>query len=120
MASNFSKLIQAPLIYVNQVGGQDELVFDGNSFVIDRDKVLFQAKHFNEEYKKIEILPSNEIIIDESELKETDNSDEVYSALILGLRDYVSKNKFPGVVVGISGGIDSAFSICVAVDALGP
>jgi NAD+ synthase len=120
LASNFSKLIQAPLVYVNQVGGQDELVFDGNSFVIDREEVLFQAKHFNEEYKKIEISPSNEIIIDESELKETDNSDEVYSALILGLRDYVSKNKFPGVVVGISGGIDSAFSICVAVDALGP
>ena len=120
LASNFSKSIQAPLVYVNQVGGQDELVFDGNSFVIDREEVLFQAKHFNEEYKKIEISPSNEIIIDESELKETDNSDEVYSALILGLRDYVSKNKFPGVVVGISGGIDSAFSICVAVDALGP
>ena len=120
LASNFSKSIQAPLVYVNQVGGQDELVFDGNSFVIDRDKVLFQANHFNEEYKKIEISPSNEIIIDESILKEPDNSDEVYSALILGLRDYVIKNKFPGVVVGISGGIDSAFSICVAVDALGP
>ena len=119
MASNFSKSIQAPLVYVNQVGGQDELVFDGNSFVIDREKVLFQAKHFNEEYKKIEVSPSNEIIIDESELKKTDNSDEVYSALILGLRDYVSKNKFPGVVVGISGGIDSAVVAALASHALG-
>jgi predicted amidohydrolase len=118
LASRFSKTIQAPLIYVNQVGGQDELVFDGNSFIIDRDKVLYQANHFDEEYKKIEISTSNEIIINDNKPKETDHSDEVYSALILGLRDYVSKNKFPGVVVGISGGIDSAFSICVAVDAL--
>ena len=120
LASNFSKSIQAPLVYVNQVGGQDELVFDGNSFIIDRDRVLYKAKHFDEEYKKIEISASNEIIINHSKSKETDHFDEVYSALILGLRDYINKNKFPGVVVGISGGIDSAFSICVAVDALGP
>ncbi|MAE37812.1 MAG: NAD+ synthase [Pelagibacteraceae bacterium] len=119
LVSSFSKMIKAPVIYVNQVGGQDELVFDGNSFVIDQEKVLYQAKHFTEEYKKLEVTASNDIITDYI-LHETDASDEVYSALILGLRDYIAKNKFPGVVVGISGGIDSAFSICVAVDALGP
>ena len=120
LAATFSKVIQAPLIYVNQIGGQDELIFDGNSFVIDQDQMVFQAKHFDNEYKKLEFTKSNEIIVDVNKPIEINRLDEIYSALILGLRDYINKNKFPGVVIGISGGIDSAFSVCVAVDALGP
>ena len=120
LAIEFSKNICAPVIYVNQTGGQDELVFDGNSFVVNQEKVITRLSHCKEEQRVIEISPSNEIIINFKDKKSFSKEDDIYSALILGLRDYVKKNNFPGVVIGISGGIDSAFSACVAVDALGP
>ena len=112
-----------PLIYLNQVGGQDELVFDGASLVCNADGSLSHA------------LPGWEEIIAVTDWHRTEKgwacangecaSEEsreqsVYRAITLGLRDYVNKNRFPGVVLGLSGGIDSALSAAVAVDALGP
>ena len=120
LAIELSKKIDAPVVYVNQVGGQDEIVFDGSSFVADAHKVLRRLPAcesatdlviFNKDKK--EFLFSKKIFEEKSE------EEILYSNLVLGLRDYIEKNSFPGVVIGISGGIDSAFSACVAVDALG-
>ncbi len=112
-----------PLIYCNQVGGQDELVFDGVSFVLNADRRLAaQAGAFEEQ------LLLTRWQRGEGELwRCTGGSlaapvidlEAIYRALCLGLRDYVEKNRFPGVVLGLSGGIDSALSAAVAVDALG-
>ncbi len=112
-----------PLIYVNQVGGQDELVFDGGSFVLDHDRRLkAQAKWFEEDL----VLTRWQAVEGRWRLAERavtnpppDDLEAVYRAMVLGLRDYVNKNRFPGVVLGLSGGIDSALSAAVAVDALG-
>jgi len=113
-----------PLIYVNQVGGQDELVFDGSSFVLDTDYTLCaQLPAFREAL----VLTQWQRGADggwhcadaHTEAPEV-GMEPIYSALLLGLRDYVNKNRFPGVVLGLSGGIDSALSVAVAVDALGP
>ncbi len=112
-----------PLIYLNQVGGQDELVFDGASMVANADRSLAW------------VLPSFEesLVVTQwsrhvggwvcepgARAPSEDRSSQVYRAMMLGLRDYVNKNRFPGVVLGLSGGIDSALSAAVAVDALGP
>jgi NAD+ synthase len=112
-----------PLIYVNQVGGQDELVFDGASFVLGRDKHYRAKAHSWRE----EILLTSWSRADggwsceQAEVApEPALSDSIYRALVLGLRDYVGKNGFPGVLIGLSGGIDSALTAVVAVDALGP
>jgi NAD+ synthase len=111
-----------PLIYVNQVGGQDELVFDGASFGLHADRTLaFQLAPFREVVTTLQwqragntwrcldgpIMP----------VEEEDRAD--YRACMLGLRDYVNKNGFPGVVLGLSGGIDSALAATLATDALG-
>ena len=112
-----------PLVYVNQVGGQDELVFDGGSFVIDSDYGLrAQLPVFREAL----VLTHWQKAADgrwqcADALTEPPEvgMEPVYGALMLGLRDYVNKNRFPGVVLGLSGGIDSALSAAVAVDALG-
>ena len=112
-----------PLLYVNQVGGQDELVFDGGSFALNADRSLaLQAPAFVEA-----ILPSTWVRdggIWRCEIGERAVLEEglaaTYQAMTLGLRDYVNKNRFPGVVLGMSGGIDSALSAVVAADALGP
>ncbi|ONN72193.1 NAD+ synthase [Pseudomonas oryzihabitans] len=108
-----------PVVYVNQVGGQDELVFDGHSFVVDaQGQVSQRAPAFVEG-----LYP---VIIDEAlqpqpaELAPVASLEaSVYDALVLGVRDYVRKNGFKGVVLGLSGGIDSALVLAVAVDALG-
>src|SRR5215207_7121475 len=112
-----------PLVYLNQVGGQDELVFDGASFGLHADSSLaFQMPAFREEialtvWEKGEdgwrCTPGPRAFVEEGE--EAD-----YAACVLGLRDYVEKNGFPGVVLGLSGGIDSALCAAMAVDALGP
>jgi NAD+ synthase len=112
-----------PLIYCNQVGGQDELVFDGASFVLNTDRRLAaQARAFEEQLlitrwrrKEGELwrCVEGEIAPPLSELE------AIYRAMCLGLADYVDKNRFPGVVLGLSGGIDSALSAAVAADALG-
>jgi len=117
---NFSKKINTPLIYVNQVGGQDEVVFDGNSFIADQGGTIKRMDYCKTVFEKIEFdLINQKFLFEEVSNISVDKDDLIYSNLILGLRDYVRKNKFPGVVLGISGGIDSAFSACVATDALG-
>ncbi|MFG1205267.1 NAD+ synthase [Xanthobacter aminoxidans] len=112
-----------PLLYVNQVGGQDELVFDGASFVLNADR--FPALQFPGFVERVRLsrwqrfedtwrcLGGNLV-----EAMEGDEAD--YAACVVGLRDYVNKNGFPGVVLGLSGGIDSALCAAMAVDALGP
>ena len=119
-ALNFASSIDAPLMYVNQVGGQDEIVFDGSSFICDQTKIVSKLNHCGEESREYIFNTIDKAFeVDENDKFDIDKQDIVYSNLILGLRDYVDKNKFPGVVIGISGGIDSAFSTAVAVDALG-
>ena len=111
-----------PLIYVNQVGGQDELVFDGASFALGRDcKLAAQLPSFEASIQltRWEDTGDGWDCVDGSLAKPDEGLDAVYKAMTLGLRDYVNKNGFPGVVLGMSGGIDSALSAAVAVDALG-
>ncbi len=114
-----------PLIYVNQVGGQDELVFDGASFVLGADRALkAQAPAFRTHVMLTEWSRGPET--DGWTCAVTDRAappeglEAYYRAMVVGLRDYVNKNRFPGVLLGLSGGIDSALSAVVAVDALGP
>jgi len=111
-----------PLVYVNLVGGQDELVFDGGSLAVNADgQVAVRAPNFETglypvdfelEGSRIRALPGS---------VHTDRSEEesVYRAIVLGVRDYAAKNKFKGTIVGLSGGIDSALTLVLAVDALG-
>lgn len=100
-----------PLIYVNQIGGQDELIFDGGSFVMNNQgKITHQLTLFEES-----VMDLSETI----EATRYSAEGTIYKALVLGLRDYVQKNNFPGVLIGLSGGIDSALSAAIAVDAIG-
>jgi len=106
------------VIYANTVGGQDELIFDGGSFAMDRQGALTaQAAHFEETLLMLEmqsdLRPLGEMVAASSE------EADVYRALCLGVRDYIGKNRFPGVLLGMSGGIDSALTLAIAVDALG-
>ncbi|HET7085750.1 MAG TPA: NAD+ synthase [Rhizomicrobium sp.] len=112
-----------PLIYLNQLGGQDEVVYDGASFVLNPDGAIAVALPGWEERVTItEWRPSADgkwICAPGDTFLAEDRSSQVYHAMMLALRDYVNKNRFPGVVLGLSGGIDSALSAAVAVDALG-
>ena len=112
-----------PLIYANQVGGQDEVVFDGASFVVDADgAVAARLSSWREEVAVTEwrIEASGGWTCIAEDVDDPDDGLEgIYQAMVTGLRDYVRKNRFPGVVLGLSGGIDSALSAAVAVDALG-
>jgi NAD+ synthetase len=108
-----------PLIYANLVGGQDELVFDGASFVLDRGGRVTQQLPWFEEALGIVTLAEGEPQAAESTAPLSPEA-EIYRALTLGVRDYVNKNGFPGVLLGLSGGIDSALTLAVAADALGP
>ena len=111
-----------PVVYVNMVGGQDELIFDGNSFVMDADgRVVMRAPPFQEGVYDIEFRREGGKAVPvpgEVALELTEEA-SVYSALVLGVRDYVNKHGFPGVVMGLSGGVDSALTLAIAVDALG-
>ncbi|HSC18882.1 MAG TPA: NAD+ synthase, partial [Rhizomicrobium sp.] len=112
-----------PLIYLNQVGGQDELVFDGASLVCNADGSLAHALPAWEEALVVTewTRTGKGWVCDPGEIApEEERIPSIYHAMMLGLRDYVNKNRFPGVVLGLSGGIDSALSAAVAVDALGP
>ena len=108
-----------PLIYANLVGGQDELVFDGASFVLDRQGNLTHQLPWFEEALGIVTLTDGEPQAGER-APVLSTEAEVYRALTLGVHDYVVKNGFPGVLLGLSGGIDSALTLAVAADALGP
>ncbi len=112
-----------PMAYVNAFGGQDELVFDGNSFVMDAGGVVvMRAPPFEEGVYCAEFVRESGTVVPRPGLVAPELSEEasVYSALVLGVRDYVNKHGFPGVVMGLSGGIDSALTLAIAVDALGP
>src|SRR5712675_2566783 len=112
-----------PLVFVNLLGGQDELVFDGNSFVMDaRGNVTLRAPAFAEGMYVVDLAVDAAGVVtpvpgDIVPLQGQEES--VYGALVQGTRDYVDKHRFPGVVLGLSGGIDSALTLCIAVDALG-
>ncbi len=111
------------LVYTNLIGGQDELVFDGASFVLDRSgAVVQQLPAFEEALSLVEIDCSADNKANPNQAQVTPAlaiEASVYQAITLGLKDYVTKNKFKGVVLGLSGGIDSALTLAVAVDALG-
>ena len=129
-----AKKLNVPIIYLNMVGGQDELVFDGGSFVVDSaGEILYQAKQFEEEIFSLDLEVQIKDIISDSKLtlntkkqdlpilKPQDTFSELesmYEALKLGVSDYVRKNNFQKVLVGLSGGIDSALTATIAVDAL--
>lgn len=117
------KETQLPFVYLNLVGGQDELVFDGGSVVLDaQGDIVLRAAAFESVIEYVEFerdaagklfpLPARVVSI-------ADDDATIYQALVLGVRDYVDKHGFPGVVLGLSGGIDSALTLVIAVDALG-
>lgn len=111
-----------PVVYVNLLGGQDELVFDGGSFVMNAaGEVVQRVPPFKESITPVDIDLVDGVAVPRSAHVEPQLSEaaSVYQALILGVRDYVSKHRFPGVVLGLSGGIDSALTLAIAVDALG-
>ena len=112
-----------PLAYVNLVGGQDELVFDGNSFVMDAaGAVVLRAPPFEEGIWVAEFSRDSRgqvVPLPSTVTPELSDEASVYRALVLGVRDYVGKHGFPGVVMGLSGGVDSALTLAIAVDALG-
>ena len=111
-----------PIVYVNQVGGQDELVFDGASFVMNSEgEVVFRAPEFEEVIQTVDFEFDGDIIIPVrgTVAPEYDEVSSDYRAIVLGIRDYVTKNRFRGAVLGLSDGIDSAVTLALAVDALG-
>ena len=131
-----AKEIGAPLAYVNMTGGQDDLVFDGDTIVVDaRGAVISRAAQFQDQLLVVDIdsatqTSTPDVVISESGVEASDSlppavaarmsdNEEIWNALVMGLRDYVAKNKFRSVVVGLSGGIDSALVAAIAVDALG-
>ncbi len=125
VVGDFAKNMAKPIIYVNQVGAQDSLVFDGGSFAVNNEgKKLLQLKEFDEDFAEIEVNKNGEMnvkteceagFVSLSQLSCKRN----YTACLLGLRDYIQKNNFKKVLLGMSGGIDSALVAAIAVDALG-
>lgn len=112
------KAAQIPLVYVNQVGGQDELIFDGASFVANsQGDIVFRAEEFKEQISFIEFDGDNPKTSTQAPLYNEISSE--YQALVLGIKDYARKNGFKGAILGLSGGIDSALVLALAVDALG-
>jgi len=129
-----AKKLKVPILYLNMVGGQDELVFDGGSFLVDAEgNIIYEARQFSEEIFSFDleleiknVKSENKLIVNEKKsdlppLKTSDSLSELesmYAALKMGLSDYVEKNNFKKVLVGLSGGIDSALTATIAVDAL--
>ena len=118
--TELSKQLNVHLVYLNQVGGQDDLIFDGSSFIINHDgEVVLQAPSFKEElyysefdaeqkrYKKTDPIPALDTIA------------EIYQGLVMATRDYIQRSGFSGVILGLSGGIDSALTLAIAADAIG-
>ena len=131
-----SKELGVPFFYLNLVGGQDELVFDGGSFVTNSDgEIIYEAEQFKEELFHLDIEvetkktpeisnitlrnSAKKLTLPKSKSRNT-KYESIYNALVLGLHDYVAKNNFEKVLVGISGGIDSALTVAIACDSLGP
>ena len=123
MSVAVSRVIESkiPLIYLNRVGGQDELVFDGASFCLSHEgKLSVQLKDFQEEILEIDLTKLNNNWICKGKINSiSTNLEALYKSLVVSVRDYVKNNGFPGVVLGMSGGIDSALVAAIATDALG-
>jgi len=136
LVSKEAARMQAPFVYVNMVGGQDDLVFDGDSMVVDRDgHLIARTPHCDEGLMIIDLdlegqTSSPDLIISEDAIAQsapivtaiaerTSTEEEIWKVLVTGLRDYVEKNGFRSVVLGLSGGIDSALVAAIACDALG-
>jgi len=112
-----------PVVYVNHVGGQDELVFDGGSFVMDASgELTYRARSFEESLHTVTLEGTPRGVVSERSrvARDEDKVQRIYRALVLGTRDYVLNHGFPGVVIGLSGGIDSALVLSIACDAIGP
>ncbi|MBW9256565.1 MAG: NAD+ synthase [Candidatus Thiodiazotropha sp. (ex. Lucinisca nassula)] len=112
-----------PIIYTNLVGGQDELVFDGGSFAVDATGNLVHRAPFFEEscpIVELEYASGSVVPIPQQVAPLMSEAQRVYQALVLGVRDYVVKNGFNGAIIGLSGGVDSALTLAIAADALGP
>ena len=110
-------------LYLNMVGGQDELVFDGGSFAMDQDgEVRYRARPFEEclDVVRLKATPKGVEPVATEVAPLLSEEASVYGALVKGTRDYVRKNGFPGVILGLSGGVDSALTLAIACDALGP
>jgi NAD+ synthase (glutamine-hydrolysing) len=122
IAERRARAAGVPLLYVNLVGGQDELVFDGASFVLDRDGALVQRGAFMAEDLLIcdlRVQDGRLTPVPAAVTPQPGAEEMIYGALVLGVRDYIAKHNFPGVVIGLSGGIDSALTLAIAVDAIG-
>ena len=123
LISSHAAKYELPIIYANQVGGQDELVFDGTSMAMDGNgKQVLQLDKFKSDSRIISFVENDDVLITEDEMviPEDNELEEVYQALVIGAKDYIEKNKFPGVIIGSSGGIDSALTAVIAADAIGP
>ena len=108
------------MIYLNQIGGQDELVFDGNSFVMNhKGQVTEECYAWKEQTKLIDLSINKNITKQSLKSNTTSFEFDTWSALTLGLKDYFIKNSFNKIILGLSGGIDSAVSVALAVDAVG-
>lgn len=110
-----------PIVYVNHICGQDDVVFDGGSMVVDhRGKICQHAGFFNEVLIPVDLeITKDSIHIASNNIQIPTKDARIYNALVLGVRDYVQKNNFKGALIGVSGGIDSALALAIAVDALG-
>jgi NAD+ synthetase len=107
-----------PVVYCNLVGGQDELVFDGASFALDRrGRLAWRAPHCREHFATVEFSAGD--IVAQALPPVTTVEQDCYEALVLGVRDYLGKNGFRSALIGLSGGVDSALTLCIAVDAIG-
>ena len=121
MLSKYFLEYKVPMIYVNQVGGQDELVFDGSSLIIGaKDKKLIRLKSFEVDQCLVSYDENLSCERTEDVIAKANEISDTYNALVLGTKDYVNKNNFNGVIIGSSGGIDSALTTTIACDALGP
>ncbi|WP_330205198.1 NAD+ synthase [Cyanobacterium sp. Dongsha4] len=117
-----SKQYKKSLIYVNQVGGNDDLIFDGNSFIVDKKgNIINKAINFQQDLIYVDYCKKNQDLISENKINlvNTNKEEEIYQALVLGVKDYAKKCGFKQAIIGLSGGIDSALVATIAVSALG-
>ena len=118
--TELAKQLNLHLVYVNQVGGQDDLIFDGTSFVVNNSgEIAFQAAGFKEDVFLVDYQAEQKNYLKVESPAAVDTIAEIYQALVVGTRDYVQRSGFPGVILGLSGGIDSALTLAIAVDAIG-
>ncbi len=118
--SALAKQMNLNLVYANQVGGQDDLIFDGTSFVIAKNgSVVLQAESFKESLYFAEYEAEQQAFKANALPPALDTMAEIYQSLVMATRDYVQRSGFPGVILGLSGGIDSALTLAIAADAIG-